>query len=144
MAIVGFSFTKFDAARKSQTKGRINIANNVTVKDVAHTDLFLGTNKQDGLRFDFVFTSAYDPDVGHITLEGNVLYLDDAKKIKDVLGGWKKSKTVPTDVTEEVLNQVLGKCNIQALILSKDLNMPPPIPLPKVNVDTGRKVAKGS
>jgi len=31
-----------------------------------------------------------------------------------------------------VINSILGRCNIQALIMSKELNMPPPIPMPKV------------
>lgn len=139
MTIVGFSFTSFDAQKKSQGKGKINIANNVTISEVESADLFLGSNKQDGLRFNFIFTSKYDPDVGNISIKGNVLYLEDADKIKKILADWKKDKKIPQDATEEVLNNVLSKCNIQALILSKDLNMPPPIPLPKVNVQKEKK-----
>lgn len=139
MTIVGFSFTHFDAQRKTQGKGKINIANNVTISEVETADLFLGSNKQEGLRFNFIFTSKYDPDVGHITIKGNVLFLSDTDKIKSILADWKKDKKIPEDVTEEVLNNVLSKCNIQALLLSKDLNMPAPIPLPKVNVQKPKK-----
>ena len=32
----------------------------------------------------------------------------------------------------QVLNFVLAKCNIKALILSQDVNLPPQIPLPKL------------
>jgi hypothetical protein len=31
-----------------------------------------------------------------------------------------------------VLNSILAKCNIQAIILTREVNLPPPIPLPKV------------
>jgi len=39
---------------------------------------------------------------------------------------------VPKDIMSGVLNTVLTKCNIEALILSQKVNLPPPIPLPSV------------
>jgi len=36
----------------------------------------------------------------------------------------------------EILNIILTRCNIQALILARDINLPSPIPLPKVKVET--------
>ena len=44
-------------------------------------DLSLGKSKQSGLRFVFEFTSIYDPKVGEITLNGEVLYLEDEYSI---------------------------------------------------------------
>ena len=38
------------------------------------------------------------------------------------------------EVMAQVINSVLTKSNIQALILSRDVNLPPPIPMPKVNM----------
>ena len=134
MPVVGFNFTKIDVTRTSGVKGKINISNNVSIKNVDRTDLFLGAAKQEGLKLSFVFTSKYDPKIGDIKLEGDVLYLDDAKKVKDLIASWKKDKKLTTQVTEDVLNTVLQKCNIQALILAKEVNLPSPIPMPKVNV----------
>ena len=42
------------------------------------------------------------------------------------------SKKVPKDVMTAILNTVLTKCNIEALILSQKVNLPAPIPLPAV------------
>ena len=139
MPVVGFNFTKIEVSRKGGIRGKVNIANNVTIKNVESTDLFLGQAKQEGLKFVFVFTSKYEPNIGNITLEGDVLFLEDAKKVKELLASWKKDKKLTSPATEEVLNTVLQKCNVEALILSKDVNLPSPIPLPKVNVQNSKK-----
>jgi len=49
---------------------------------------------------------------------------------------WKDQKKVHKDVMTETLNVILDRCNIQALILARDINLPSPIPLPKVKVET--------
>lgn len=134
MTIVGFNFTKIHVERKKPAKGKINIKNNISIKKVEEADLSLGKSKQSGLKFIFEFVSLYDPKIGDITLAGEVLYLMPEKQVKEVLKGWKKDKKVPKDLTAAVLNTVLQKCNIQALMLARDINLPPPIPLPKVNM----------
>ena len=48
------------------------------------------------------------------------------------LKNWKKNKAVPKDTMNEILNVILMRCNVEALILSRDVNLPPPIPLPKI------------
>jgi hypothetical protein len=133
MAIVGFSFVKMVVERKNFVKGKVNIANNISIKDVHEHDLSLGKDKQPALKMTFEFTSKYKPDIGDITLTGEVINLEDEKKTKEILKEWKKSKKLPQEVMTPVLNHVLNKCNIQSLILSKDINLPPPIPMPRIN-----------
>jgi len=132
MTIVSFNFTKIEAEKKEVSKGKINISNNVTIEKVEEKDLSLGSQKQKVLNFTFQFTSKYSPDAGNIKLVGNVLYMEDSKKVKEVLDDWKKDKKLPKDIMTKVLNVVLNKSNVQALILSDHVNLPPPIPLPKV------------
>lgn len=134
MAIVGFNFTKILAERNEDVRGKINISNNVSIKNVEEADLSLGKTGQKGLKFSFEFISKYDPKVGNVLLEGNVLYVGDQKKVKEIFSGWKKDKKIPDDVVKGVLGVILNKCNIQALILSRDINIPSPVPLPKVEM----------
>jgi hypothetical protein len=134
MAVVGFNFTKMNIERKLVARGKISIKNNINIKDIAETDLSLGKSKEAGLVFSFEFKSIYDPQVGDITIEGEVIYLMETKKVKEVLDKWKKDKKVDNDIAGEVLNTALAKCNIQALILSRDINLPSPIPLPKIGI----------
>ena len=58
--------------------------------------------------------------------------MEEQKKVEELLNGWKKDKKLPPEVITPVLNMALTKCNVQALILSQEINLPPPIPLPKV------------
>ncbi|MAE42900.1 hypothetical protein CMO93_03950 [Candidatus Woesearchaeota archaeon] len=135
MTIVSFNFTKIEAEKKDPAKGKININNNVTIENVEEKDLSLGNQKQKVLNFTFEFTSKYDPDAGNIKLIGSVLYMEDAKKVKEILDGWKKDKKLPKDIMTRILNVVLNKSNVQALILSEQVGLPPPIPLPKVQAE---------
>lgn len=132
--IVGFNFTKIQAEKKGQINGKVDINNNVSIKDVEETDFSLGTKKQKGLRFIFEFASKYEPSIGSINFEGDVLYVDNEKAIKDVIAEWKKGKKVKKELMGGILNTVLIKSNIQALIISQQVNLPPPIPMPKVNM----------
>ena len=134
MTVVSFNFTKIEAEKKGVGKGKININNNVTIEKVEEKDLSLGNQKQKVLNFTFEFTSKYSPNFGSINLIGNVLYMEDSKKVKEILDGWKKDKRLPKDIMPKILNVILNKSNVQALILSDHVNLPPPIPLPKVQL----------
>ena len=133
--IVGFGFTKLSAEKKEAAKGKIDINNNVTIKDVQEDSFSLGKEKQQNvLRFIFEFTSKYEPNVGNILFEGELLYLEDQKNVKEILTSWKKEKKIPKEIMAGLLNTILTKCNVQALILSQEVNLPPPIPMPKVQI----------
>src|SRR3989338_7332504 len=135
MTIISFNFTKIEAEKKETGKGKINISNNVAITDVGEKDLSLGNEKQKVLSFTFEFTSKYEPNVGSIKLVGDVLYMDESKKVKQILDDWKKDKKLPKEIMAGILNTILNRSNVQALILSQDVNLPPPILLPKVQVE---------
>ncbi|MBI3027128.1 hypothetical protein HYY70_03365 [Candidatus Woesearchaeota archaeon] len=133
--IVGFGFTKLSAEKNEKAKGKIDINNNVTIKDVQEDSFSLGKDKQQNvLRFVFEFTSKYEPSVGVVLIEGELLYLEESKKVKEITASWKKDKKLPKELMAGLLNTILSKCNVQALILSQEINLPPPIPLPKVQM----------
>lgn len=139
MSIVGFNFNKIMVEKKTMKEGKVNINNNVTIKEVESADLSLGKAKQDGVRFVFEFTSMYEPDFASMTLAGDVLFIDSEKNVKTILEDWKKKKTVPNEVMADVLNSILNRCNIQALVLARDVNLPSPIPLPKLTTEENKK-----
>src|SRR3989338_9655767 len=135
MTVVSFNFTKIEAEKKAAGTGKININNNVAIVDVNEKDLSLGNEKQKVISFTFEFTSKFEPNVGLIRLLGDVLYMDDSKKVKQIIDDWKKEKKLPKDIMARILNKILNRSNVQALILSQDVNLPPPILLPKVQVE---------
>jgi hypothetical protein len=134
MAVISTNFTKISAERKTGAKGKINIKNNVAITKVEKADLSIGSAKQPALKFDFEYNTKYEPKMGEMTILGDLVYLNTPEKIAEILDSWKKDKTVPKDIMPVILNNVLSKCNIEALILSRDINLPPPIQLPTVKV----------
>jgi hypothetical protein len=133
MTVIGFSFTKMNVEKFTPVKGKISINNNVGVTSVEETKLDINTDKKP-LKLVFEFTSTYDPGVAKILLAGEVIYLAPKEKADDALKNWKKNKKLDKDIMANVLNNVLAKCNVEALILSKDMNLPPPMPMPKVGI----------
>ncbi len=130
----GFNFTKISGEKKGAIKGKVNIANSVKITDLEQIEVAFGKTRQKALKFVFEYKSSYDPGVGQIVLEGELLDIDDDSVIKLVTEEWKKNKRIPEDMMAKVLNAVLERCNVQALIISRDLNLPPSVPLPKVKV----------
>lgn len=132
MAVMGFQFTKILAEKKKAPSGKISIQNNVAIKDVEAADMVVKSDKKASAKFSFQFTSKYEPGYGIIELEGNIIWMDDAEKIKTLLADWKKNKKMPKEIASSVINTVMAKANIEALIISRDVNFPPPIQMPKV------------
>lgn len=134
MTIIGTGFTKILVEKKGAAKGKMSIANNVAINNVEETSMAIGASKQDALKFSFEFTAKYEPKVGEILLAGELMFIEKPEKIKEIAAEWKKSKKVQKEVMAPVLNNILAKCNVEALILSKEIGLPPPVQLPKVNV----------
>ncbi len=134
MTIVGFNFTKMHVEKLGTPKGKVSIESNVTVTAVDKFDMSVGTSKQDGVKFTFEYLTMYEPNVAEIKLAGEVFYMNSVEKVKEILDQWKKKKTVSKEVLVDVMNACLTKCNIQAIVLSNDLNLPPPIEMPRVRV----------
>src|SRR3989338_8900162 len=133
MAVVGFGFTKMVAERKKPIKGKITINNTVNLLEVEENELPVEA-KGKSLKLMFSFSTKYEPDGGLIELNGEVIFLDEEKKVKEALKQWKATKNLPSDMTEEILNNVLAKCHIQAVVLSRDINLPPPVAIPKIGI----------
>lgn len=132
MPVIGVNLSKIDALKNVVTKGgKININNNFLIKDVQEGE-FAGDSSRRTMRFDFGFTCNYDPELGKIMLEGSVLFVDKAKSVQDWKKQWEKEKSLPTEVMQQVMNTALHKCNVQAIKISEDLSLPPPIYLPRV------------
>ena len=132
MAIVGFNFTKIHAEKKTAIKGNVDIKNNVSIKNVESTELSIGSSKEKALKFVFHFSSEYTPDIGGMLFSGDIVTLNEPAKQDEILKNWKKNKQIPKEIMGEILNTVLMRCNVEALMLSRDVNLPPPIPMPKV------------
>ncbi|MCK4522362.1 MAG: hypothetical protein KAU20_07355 [Nanoarchaeota archaeon] len=130
MPIAAINFTKIKGERKKSVKGEISIKNNVIITNVEKHVI----GKQNTIKFTFDFTSVFDPDIGSIMITGEVISIEDEKKADEIIAQWKKDKQLPKDIMAGILNNILLKCHVKALIISQDINLPPPLNLPKVKV----------
>ena len=135
MTIVGFNLEKISVEKKAPVKGvNIDVKNNVTIKEITQKELSYGDEKKDGLKFAFEFAAVYSPDIGNITINGNVLYLASNKKSKEILKTWEKDKKLTKEIAPEILNTILMRCSIKTLNLAQEVNLPPNISLPSLKV----------
>ncbi len=132
MTIVSINFTKLNAKRIKPLKGQIKIQNNINLKDVKPSEIGTGKGKKDALNITFSFKSNYEPKLGSIEIEGNLVYVGAEKEVKSAVTAWGKDKKVPPEIAQEALNNALSRCTLQALVMSRDIGLPPPIQLPTV------------
>ncbi|MBU0460427.1 MAG: hypothetical protein KKH52_05115 [Nanoarchaeota archaeon] len=131
MTIVKINLHRVLAERDLNAKGgQININNNVAIKNVE--DMAFSADGKKGLKFNFAFNCNYQPDLGKIEVEGQVLFVEKEAKINEIKEGWDKDKRIPQEVMEQIINAALHKGNIQAIKISEEVDLPSPLPLPKV------------
>jgi hypothetical protein len=134
MPVVGLQFNKIVIEKFNPVKGKVQVNNNVMIKDVEKIELNVGSSKQSSLKFLFEFTANYEPKIANMTMNGHLTFFEKPEKVKELADAWKKDKKLPKEVMSSVLNTVLSRCNVEPLIFSREVNLPPPIPLPKVEV----------
>ena len=108
-------------------EGPVNIHNNSNIKAVS---------KIEGrLAIDFAFTCTYEPGIGLVRIEGDMMITDSEQNIDRAIKEWEKAgKNLPMDIAEKVHNTILSSCIVQSVILTKDVGLPAPIPTPTISM----------
>ncbi len=134
MSVIGFNFNKILVERLGVKKGKISISNNIGITNVIEAKVPFANDKMKCIKVEFKFESKYEPDVAIISLEGDILYMLPTESADNLMTSWSTKKNLSGDLIQPIMNAILSKANVEALILSKELNLPSPIPLPKVNI----------
>lgn len=139
MPVKGFELTGIDGKRMykaGEPLGNLRIDNNGTVTLV--TEL---SEKEAAM--DFRFTTNYVAQqrvIGVIEIEGKVLFEGDARAI---VREWSGQHRMPDPVASEVLTVIMNNCIPEATVIARDLRLPPPIPIPPVQVQSAGQPQKG-
>jgi len=134
MTVIAFNFRKITAERSPNASGKVSVTNNVALKKVEEASVPVGNAKQKALKFSYEYITKYEPGMGNINIEGDVLFLTAADEVDKVLKSWKKDKKVGKEILTPVLNTILNKCSVKGILLSQDLNLPTPMQMPHVTV----------
>lgn len=129
MSIVGFNFTKIYSEKKAPIAGQVTINHKTILTDAQIDEVTLGIVKQKIIRVLFTFNIEYQPNLATIEFQGEVLWLESAEAITELEQSWKKDKKLTEPTMGQLMYNIISKCNIQALFLSRELNLPPPIPI---------------
>jgi len=91
----------------------------------------VGINKkgEDLLEVPFVFTINYTPGVAQISLKGKSHVKGSKDEIQQILKDHKEKKPPPPIILQSISNVVF----LESVIICRSLNIPPPIPLPKIS-----------
>jgi hypothetical protein len=85
--------------------------------------------KQDGtLEVPFVLAINYNPSIAQISLKGSAYVSGDEKDIEKALKNHEEKKPPPPLIVQSISNVVF----IESVLISRTLNIPPPIPLPQI------------
>ena len=85
--------------------------------------------KPDGsLEVPFVLTISYNPSVAQISLKGKAYVVGDRGEIEKIYKDYEEKKPPPPVIVQSVSNVVF----IESVLISRTLNVPPPIPLPQI------------
>ncbi len=69
--------------------------------------------------------------LGGVQIRGRVIY---EQGDIDVCSEWAKSKKMPKELIGPILNSVLTRASISALIVANQINLPPPFQLPSIQI----------
>jgi len=85
--------------------------------------------KSDGsVEVPFVLAINYNPSIAQISLKGSAYVNGDKSEIDKVLKDYEDKKPPPPLIVQSISNVVF----IESVLISRTLNIPPPIPLPQI------------
>ena len=83
-------------------------------------------SKDEKLSVPFVVTIGYTPSIAQISFKGQAILSGKPEELEKIQDSYKKQHTPPPQLLRSITNVSL----IEATVLSRSLNIPPPIPLP--------------
>lgn len=134
MTVISFAFDKYNVERKKPLEVPINVENGMNITDVREEEIPLSNGKKEKvLRFHYEYKVDYKPNQAIIEIGGHLIYLPPKGDAKEILENWQKDKKLSQEVMKQVMNNILLRCQVKALALGQDINLPPHIRLPTVS-----------
>ena len=86
--------------------------------------------KEDKLVVPFVVTMGYNPSIAQITLKGQAWMLGSQDELKKIIDDHKSQNAPPQLLLQAITSAALT----EATVVSRSVNIPPPIPMPSMPV----------
>jgi len=130
MQIIGFNITKISGERQEGFNGKLDLKQNLNIDEIKEDEIQL--SKQKVLNLNFTFGLDYSENkLGNIEIKGKLVIMPDEGEAETILKKWE-TRQLPDAFKLFAFNFIMGKCNIKALQLEDELNLPPHIQLPRL------------
>jgi hypothetical protein len=126
MNIVGYEASTVEAKRFSrpgEQVANIRIDHNSTI-----TQITKASDQTASVEFRFTINYA---GMGYIKVEGSLLLRGE---VDALISEWKATGSMPNDAANLVHNAIVSNCIPSALLIARDIRLPPPFPLPRINI----------
>jgi hypothetical protein len=127
MQLAGFETSTIEAKRFSRAGehlANIRIDHNSTVTQINRVSPNTAT-------VEFRFTINY-VGMGYIKIEGSVLL---EGEVDALMSEWSATGSMPNETANIVHNVIVSNCIPSALLIARDIRLPPPFPLPRINIE---------
>jgi len=94
----------------------------------------------DLLEVPFVFAINYNPAVAQISVKGRAHVTGDKEELKQIHSGYTEKKPPPPIIIQSISNVAF----IESIVVTRTLNIPPPIPLPQIPPAASKKPTEPS
>lgn len=134
IAIKGWELNSIEAKRFSRVGEKlmnVRIDHNNVVTSV------IPLNQTD-VSIEFRFTANYSG-IGFVRMDGKIVVADDARSPDSIAKEWGSTNNMPPELANIVHNAVISNCIITATIITRDIQLPPPVPLPQVDMSQQKK-----
>jgi hypothetical protein len=130
MPIIGMNFKSIKAnINEGKITKNVNVNSSPVIEKMEKKEINMPGIK-DVLSIKFKFTTNYEPKIGEIMFEGEVLY--NSEDMKEILKKWEKDKKIDDPLAMEVLNAIFRRCLTKGIDIASELGLPPPIRFPIV------------
>jgi hypothetical protein len=130
MQIIGFNFKKISVEREKNSNEKLEINSNIHIEDISKEEIKF--SKEETLRLEFTYTIEYNQgNLAKLEFRGVILFIEEKEDIKEFLKSWKDKK-IPEKYKLPLFNVIMHKCNIRAIQLEDEMNLPLHIQLPKL------------
>lgn len=130
MQIIGFNLNKISAEREEKSQGKLEIKQNINIDHVSEDKINI--SNKGIIKVSFTFSVDYSPNFAKLELKGQTVLLPENDELKEILKDWKK-KQISDKFRIPLFNFIMGKCNIKALGLEDELNLPLHMPMPRIS-----------
>jgi hypothetical protein len=92
------------------------------------------------LEVPFVLTINYNPSIALMSLEGRAYVVGEKGELEQIYKEYEEKKPPPPMILQSISNVVF----LESVMMSRTLNVPPPIPLPQIGQPQQQPVKKSS